>query len=84
MSGVRLAIDALAMDGKKVGIEKYVYNLITTLSTFALDMEIDIHIQEHMRENFESKGNINCKFHRDFKGDRERLMYELFNMPQCI
>ncbi len=81
MSGVRLAIDALAMDGKKVGIEKYVYNLITTLSTFALDMEIDIHIQEHMRENFESKGNINCKFHRDFKGDRERLMYELFNMP---
>ena len=50
MGRKRVAINALIMDERKAGIGNYAYNLIKGNIYSPLDMDIDVHIQGHMKE----------------------------------
>jgi len=79
--GDKIAVNALMMDEHKAGIGNYAFQLFKAMEDMPLDFQIDVHIQEHMKKYFNDRPNLNFIPHRDFKGSRDRILYEQLCMP---
>jgi len=82
MDKVRIAIDALIMDKRKAGIGNYAFHLLQEMNKLSHGLDMDVYIQRQMHPYFQSGGTMRFLSCPDFKGSRDRILYEQFHMPR--
>jgi glycosyltransferase involved in cell wall biosynthesis len=78
----RIAINALIMDKRKAGIGNYAFHLLQAMNRLSHGLEADVYIQRQMQEYFPSEGTMRFLPCPDFKGSRDRILYEQFRLPR--
>lgn len=77
----KIAINALVMDQYKAGIGNYVYNLIRELVKQNDQYDIDIYINESVREQFQDSKRIKFIIRGPYNGSMQRIVDEQTAMP---
>jgi len=81
MMGKKIGVNALIMDERKAGIGNYAFQLFQAMEEIPMDFQIDVHIQDHMKKYFTNSSNLSFIPHKDFKGSKDRILYEQLYMP---
>jgi glycosyltransferase involved in cell wall biosynthesis len=79
-----IAIDALGLDNRKAGVGNYAYYLLRALARLPFETRVDVYIQRQVSANFKDTDHIRYISCHDFKGSRDRIIYEQLSLPAML